>query len=91
VHTYGYTEGLGFKDVIAPAWAAGFPAFGCECADFEYRYDKRVDIAVAPDAPDEQKVAACAVIQDAWRELADKVVEEFVINGFKLEDITLLP
>ncbi len=91
VHTYGYTGGLGFKDVIVPAWAAGFSAFGCACADFEYRYDKSVDIAVAPDAPDEQKVAACAVIQEAWKELADKVVEEFVINGFKLEDITLLP
>jgi acetone carboxylase, beta subunit len=91
VHTYGYTEGLGFKDVIVPAWAAGFSAFGCACADFEYRYDKSVDIAVAPDAPDEAKAAASAVIQEAWKELADKVVEEFVINGFKLEDITLLP
>jgi N-methylhydantoinase A/oxoprolinase/acetone carboxylase beta subunit len=91
VHTYGYTEGLGFKDVIVPAWAAGFSAFGCACADFEYRYDKSVDIAVAPDAPDEQKASACAVIQDAWKELADKVVEEFLINGFSLEDITLLP
>ncbi|MFM0258444.1 hydantoinase/oxoprolinase family protein [Paraburkholderia sediminicola] len=91
VHTYGYTEGLGFKDVIVPAWAAGFSAFGCACADFEYRYDKSVDIAVAPDAPDEEKAAASAVIQEAWKELADKVVEEFVINGFKLEDITLLP
>ena len=91
VHTYGYTEGLGFKDVIVPAWAAGFSAFGCACADFEYRYDKSVDIAVAPDAPDEEKAVASAVIQEAWKELADKVVEEFVINGFKLEDITLLP
>ena len=35
VHTYGYTEGLGFKDVVVPAWAAGFSAFGCACADFE--------------------------------------------------------
>ncbi len=32
VHTYGYTEGLGFKDVVVPAWAAGFSAFGCACA-----------------------------------------------------------
>ena len=27
VHTYGYTEGVGFKDVVVPAWAAGFSAF----------------------------------------------------------------
>jgi acetone carboxylase beta subunit len=45
VHTYGYTEGVGFKDVVVPAWAAGFSAFGCACADFEYRYDKSVDLA----------------------------------------------
>ena len=47
VHTYGYTEGLGFKDVVVPAWAAGFSAFGCACADFEYRYDKSVDLGAA--------------------------------------------
>lgn len=91
VHTYGYTEGLGFKDVIVPAWAAGFSAFGCACADFEYRYDKSVDIAVGPDAGDAAKLAACKVIQEAWAELAAKVIDEFVINGFRPEDITLLP
>lgn len=91
VHTYGYTEGLGFKDVVVPAWAAGFSAFGCACAEFEYRYDKSVDIAVPQHGSDAQKIEACKVIQSAWAELADKVVEEFVINGFKPEEITLLP
>ncbi|NMG14420.1 hydantoinase/oxoprolinase family protein [Aromatoleum bremense] len=91
VHTYGYTEGAGFKDVVVPAWAAGFSAFGCACADFEYRYDKSVDIAVPQIAPDSQKAAACNTIQEAWQELAAKVVEEFVINGFKPEDVILRP
>jgi acetone carboxylase, beta subunit len=91
VHTYGYTEGLGFKDVVVPAWAAGFSAFGCACAEFEYRYDKSVDIAVAPDASDDVKVQACKTLADAWAELAAKVVEEFIINGFKPEDVLLRP
>ena len=91
VHTYGYTEGLGFKDVVVPAWAAGFSAFGCACADFEYRYDKSVDIAVGPHASDDVKVQACKTLTDAWAELAAKVVEEFVINGFKPEDVLLRP
>jgi acetone carboxylase beta subunit len=91
VHTYGYTEGLGFKDVVVPAWAAGFSAFGCACADFEYRYDKSVDIALPQLASDADKVQACEVIQAAWGELANKVVEEFVINGFKPEDVILRP
>lgn len=91
VHTYGYTEGLGFKDVIVPAWAAGFSAFGCACADFEYRYDKSVDIALPQFASDSDKAAACRTIQEGWDELAAKVVEEFVINGFKPEDVILRP
>ncbi|MBW4048434.1 MAG: hydantoinase/oxoprolinase family protein [Proteobacteria bacterium] len=91
VHTYGYTEGLGFKDVVVPAWAAGFSAFGCACADFEYRYDKSVDIALPQLASDAERVQACEVIQAAWGELANKVVEEFVINGFKPEDVILRP
>ncbi|AOF80713.1 hydantoinase/oxoprolinase family protein [Methyloversatilis sp. RAC08] len=91
VHTYGYTAGVGFKDVVVPAWAAGFSAFGCACADFEYRYDKSVDLAVPQHGTDAAKIAACEVLQSAWAELASKVVEEFVINGYKPEDVLLIP
>ncbi|HSD85104.1 MAG TPA: hydantoinase/oxoprolinase family protein, partial [Anaerolineae bacterium] len=91
VHTYGYTEGAGFKDVIVPAWAAGFSAFGCACADFEYRYDKSVDIAIPQSGSDAEKVAGCKTLQAAWEQLMNKVVEEFEINGFKPEDVILQP
>lgn len=91
VHTYGYTEGLGFKDVIVPAWAAGFSAFGCACADFEYRYDKSVDLALPQVAAQSDKVQAVETLQQAWNELAEKVIEEFRINGFKPEDVILRP
>ena len=91
VHTYGYTEGAGFKDVIVPAWAAGFSAFGCACADFEYRYDKSVDIAIPQNGSDAEKVAGCKTLQAAWEQLMNKVVEEFEINGFKPEDVILQP
>ena len=91
VHTYGYTGGVGFKDVVVPAWAAGFSAFGCACADFEYRYDKSVDLGVAQHAPAETKTAACLTLQDAWQELAVKVIDEFVLNGYKPADVILIP
>ena len=91
VHTYGYTEGLGFKDVVVPAWAAGFSAFGCACADFEYRYDKSVDLALPQHAAEDLKVKAAETIQQAWRELAAKVIEEFRINGFSDEHVVLRP
>jgi len=91
VHTYGYTEGLGFEDVVVPAWAAGFSAFGCACAEYEYRYDKSVDVAVPPTAGDDVKMAAGKTLTEAWAELAEKVIEEFIINGFKREDVLLRP
>lgn len=91
VHTYGYTEGLGFKDVVVPAWAAGFSAFGCACAEYEYRYDKSVDVGVGPNATDDEKIAACQTLTEAWAELSAKVIEEFVINGFKPQDVLLRP
>ncbi len=91
VHTYGYTEGLGFKDVVVPAWAAGFSAFGCACAEYEYRYDKSVDVGVGPKAGEADKLEACRILTEAWGELAAKVVEEFIINGFKPEDVLLVP
>ena len=91
VHTYGYTEGLGFKDVVVPAWAAGFSAFGCACADFEYRYDKSVDLAVPQNGSPEDKRNAARAIQLGWSELASKVIEEFKINGFEAKDVILRP
>lgn len=42
-------------------------------------------------ASDSDKAAACRTIQEGWDELAAKVVEEFVINGFKPEDVILRP
>ena len=91
VHTYGYTEGLGFKDVVVPAWAAGFSAFGCACAEYEYRYDKSVDIGVGPNAADADKIAAGQTLTAAWAELSVKVIEEFVLNGFRPDEVLLRP
>ncbi|WP_454620329.1 hydantoinase/oxoprolinase family protein [Bradyrhizobium cenepequi] len=91
VHTYGYTEGLGFEDVIVPAWAAGFSAFGCAAADFEYRYDKSLDINIAPEASDEDRAKAAVVLQSAWEELTRNVLEEFKLNGYSADKVRLQP
>ncbi|MDO5622724.1 MAG: hydantoinase/oxoprolinase family protein [Paracoccus sp. (in: a-proteobacteria)] len=91
VHTYGYTEGLGFEDVIVPAWAAGFSAFGCAAADFEYRYDKSLDINIAEDASDDLKAADAKTLNDAWHELTERVLEEFELNGYTRDQVQLQP
>lgn len=91
VHTYGYTEGMGFEDVIVPAWAAGFSAFGCAAADFEYRYDKSLDINIDTNAPNDAKAAQCEILQEAWDELKVNVLEEFKRNGYDANQVTLQP
>ncbi|HYG06476.1 MAG TPA: hydantoinase/oxoprolinase family protein [Stenotrophomonas sp.] len=91
VHSYGYTEGLGFEDVIVPAWAAGFSAFGCAAADFEYRYDKSLDINLAPDASAAEREASAATLQQAWDELTANVLEEFRRNGYEDAAVRLQP
>lgn len=87
LHTAGYTKGLGFEDVLVPAWAAGFSAFGCGAADFEYRYDKTLDINVNDGARDEVKFKAGKELQGAWDELMEKVAAEFEKNQFKRKDV----
>ena len=91
VHAYGYTEGLGFEDVIVPTWAAGFSAFGCAAADFEYRYDKSLDINLAEDAAKEDRAEAAKVLQAAWDELTKNVLEEFRLNGYSHDQVQLQP
>lgn len=91
VHTYGYTKDLGFEDVVVPAFAAGFSAFGCAAADFEYRYDKSLDISAPPNIPESGKEEAVRILQAAWDELSERVVDEFVNSGFDRSAITLVP
>lgn len=87
LHTAGYTKGLGFDDVLVPAWAAGFSAFGCAAADFEYRYDKTLDINVDDGASTESKIRAGKELQAAWDELKEKVANEFEKNNFEMKDV----
>lgn len=88
LHTYGYTEGLGFQDILIPAWAAGFSAFGCGAADFEYRYDATLFINVPPNATEEEKLEAGRRLQHAWEELAEKVLSEFLKAGVSRDDVS---
>ncbi|RLL47080.1 hydantoinase/oxoprolinase family protein [Oceanobacillus piezotolerans] len=87
LHTAGYTKGLGFEDILIPAWAAGFSAFGCGAADFEYRYDKTLDINVEEHAEDDAILNAGIELQAAWTELKTKVAEEFEKNGYSNNEV----
>jgi acetone carboxylase beta subunit len=91
LHVAGYTRGLNFEDVLVPAWAAGFSAFGCACADFEYRYDRTVDVPLLPGTGDDAWRAVADSLNGAWEVLDDQVAAEFDRNGIGREDIAFRP
>jgi len=87
LHVAGYTEGVPYRDVLVPAWAAGFSAFGCACADFEYRYDQTIDMPIAPTADEMEKAGIGVMVTGGWLGLEDRVAAEFEKSGIEREQI----
>ncbi|SFI59185.1 hydantoinase/oxoprolinase family protein [Thermoflavimicrobium dichotomicum] len=85
VHVAGYTAGLNFEDILVPSWAAGFSAYGCACADYEYRSDKTVQAQIAN--LEDNITPFAETINSAWRELKDRVIEEFAKSGVKPDQV----
>ncbi len=91
LHVAGYTDGLPFDDILVPAWAPGFSAFGCACGDYEYRYDKTLDLPLLPRAGAAVRDGLCAAINAAWDELRAQVAREFDKSGVPPDRITYRP
>ncbi|HEY1277683.1 MAG TPA: hydantoinase/oxoprolinase family protein [Thermoleophilaceae bacterium] len=91
LHAAGYTRGLNFEDVLVPAWAAGFSAFGCACADFEYRYDRTVDVPLLPGTGDDAWQMVAGALNAAWDSLDDQVAGEFARNDVERDRIAFRP
>ncbi len=87
LHVAGYTDGVDYEEVLVPAWAAGFSAFGCACADFDYRYDQTVDLPLLPAFGEAERAGIGAMITAAWHGLQERVVLEFAKSGIEREAI----
>ena len=87
LHVAGYTEGVSYREVLVPAWAAGFSAFGCACADFDYRYDQTIDLPLLPAFGEQERAAIGAMISAAWQGLQERAVEEFAKSAIPRERI----
>ncbi len=87
LHVAGYTAGVSYRDVLVPAWAAGFSAYGCACADFEYRCDQTVDMPLLPSFDDGARAWIGATITAAWRGLEQRVAAEFAKSGVGAERV----
>ncbi len=87
LHVAGYTEGVAYRDVLVPAWAAGFSAYGCACADFEYRYDQTIDMPILPAQDELERAGVAVMVTGAWLGLQDKVADEFAKSGIQRDRI----
>jgi acetone carboxylase, beta subunit len=87
LHVAGYTQGVPYQQVLVPEWAAGFSAFGCACAEFEYRFDRQVDLPLLPTHSAEEKVAMGRLLAQAWRGLEDRVRAEFEKSGYDRDSV----
>ncbi len=87
LHVAGYTAGVPYREVLVPAWAAGFSAFGCACGDYAYRYDLTIDTPITPGLADEHKAGIGMYINGSWETLRGRVVEEFAKSGVREEEI----
>ena len=85
LHVAGYTKGAQYADVLVPAWAAGFSAFGCACADFSYRFDHTIGIAIAPD--DDGAVAGR--LAETWDVLTGRALDAFARSGVAPETVSV--
>lgn len=88
LHVAGYTEGLDFQDILIPAWAAGFSAYGCSCSDFEYRYDAQIDVPFSLDMSEDELSGLADLINGQWVFLREKIVAEFAKSGHDEGDLT---
>ena len=89
LHAAGYTRDVPYREVLVPAWAAGFSAFGCACGDYAYRYDLTIDMPVEPGADDDVKAGLGIYINGGWEMLREKVIEEFAKSDVPEEEIEL--
>jgi len=81
LHVAGDTDRVPYRDVLVPAWAAGFSAFGCACGDFAYRYDMTIDMPIEPGADEDEKAGLAMYVDGGWQMLRERVVEEFAKSG----------
>ncbi len=88
LHVAGYTKGVPYQQVLVPEWAAGFSAFGCACAEFEYRFDRQVDLPLLPSQAPEERAQMVQLVTQTWRSLEDRVRAEFQKSGENPDDVT---
>ena len=87
LHVAGYTQGMKFDDILVPTWAAGFSAYGCGCADLEYRKDISLDTPIPAGMPVSEKEGIVDIITGQSEYLKSQIVEEYEKSGLDIKAI----
>jgi N-methylhydantoinase A/oxoprolinase/acetone carboxylase beta subunit len=87
LHVAGISKGMGFEEILIPTWAAGFSAYGCSCADFEYRSDISIDLPMEPGISEEEKGGIVDLINGQAAFLRESTIEEFRKSGISEDQI----
>ncbi|MBW2439354.1 MAG: hydantoinase/oxoprolinase family protein [Deltaproteobacteria bacterium] len=87
LHVGGMSKDMGFEEILIPSWAAGFSAYGCSCADYEYRSDISIDLPLEPGVSKEEKSGIVDLINGQAAFLQAKVMAEFEKSGIAEEQI----
>ncbi len=87
LHAAGLAREMGFQSTLVPTWAAGFSAFGCAAADFEYRGEHSVSLPLPAGASEQDKLGIGEVLNRIWGELRDGIAAEFEKSGRKRVDV----
>ncbi len=87
LHVAGFSQGMGFEDILIPTWAAGFSAYGCSCADYEYRSDISIDLPMEPGISEEEKGGIVDLINGQAAFLQGNIMEEFGKSGIPEDQI----
>ena len=89
LHAAGYTRDVDFQDVLIPDWAAAFSAFGCSTADYAYRYDRSLDLVIAPDMSNAEQCAE--VLTETFRALREQATEAFERDDIDVSETEFEP
>jgi len=87
LHVAGYMGDMNFEDVLVPTWAAGFSAFGCTCADLEYRFESTCDLPLA-DFNTETVTYVAEGLNQVWKDCRERIEEEFTKSNIDSSKIS---
>ena len=87
----GYSEGIAFDDILVPVWAPGFSAFGCACGDYEYRFDRTLDVPLRPGESGDGRERIVRAINQTWEALREQARAEFAKSGVAESEIVFKP